>query len=278
MFFHSFPVVVLIPLALRCCAILPELAKSTVVVAAYVVATIIVYLLAIGIARVGFGLNSTEKYLFGMSASFSNSVVLGVPVVLAVFGEPGLVPLTIIILFNTVFLLGGTTILIEVDENRGGPASAAVFQSMKAVVANPVILAIFAGLLWGIGNLPTGGVLDKLLDILSGAVLPCGLVALGASMVNVQAATNASESTAITVLKIIVHPLAAWLLATFVFELESEFRALIVLVAALPVAGNVFLLAQKYDRYVERTASSFMLSTGISMLSLAMLIVLVGPH
>jgi len=213
-----------------------------------------------------------------MGASFSNSVMLGVPIVFAVFGESGLLPLTVIILFNTVILLGGTTLIIEIGERRGTADSAMISQTLRSVLLNPVILGILAGLVWGYLDIPVGLYLTRVLDGLSGAVLPCGLVALGASVVGIKAAGNAVESATVTALKLLVHPFIAWLVASYILNLGFEAQSLVVIVAALPMAGNVFLLAQKYQRSVDRMATSFIVSTSISMVTLAILIAWHGAH
>ncbi len=250
----------------------PELANAAGTVGAYVVATMIVYCSALGLAGLRYRCGKTERFLFAMGAAFPNSIMLGVPIVFAVFGEQGLVPLTVIILFNTVVLLGGTTLLVEIVESREVERTTRAIQTVRSVLLNPVIVGILAGLLWGYLKLPVGAYPEKLLTMLSGAVLPCGLVALGASVVGVKVSGNFSESAAITMLKLLAHPFAAWVVASYLFNLSNEARSLVVLVAALPVAGNVFVLAQKYQKYVDRMATSFILSTSLSMATITILI------
>jgi malonate transporter len=245
-------------------------------IVSYAVSTLAVYAGAAYVARRHLRRNPNESYLFAMGSSFSNSVMMGVPVVHAVFGEAGVVSLTFIILFNTVILLGGTTLLIEFSSSGRDARSRAVLSTIQGLLFNPIILGIAIGLLWGAFQWPIPGFLAKVVKSLSAAVLPCGMVAIGASVVGMSTSGNFSDSALLTAIKLVVHPVFAWLIARYLFALDLEGQFLVALVAALPLAGNVFVLAQKYQTYVDRSATAFVMSTAISLLSLSFLITVIS--
>lgn len=85
------------------------------------------------------------------------------------------------------------------------------------------------------------------------------------------------ESLALTLFKLAAHPAAVWLLATYVFPLDPTWRAVAVVVAALPVGANVFVLAQSYNIYVARAASAILISTILSVFTVSLLMVVFAP-
>jgi predicted permease len=78
-------------------------------------------------------------------------------------------------------------------------------------------------------------------------------------------------------LKLVAHPLIVWLLATEVFAIDSMWAAIATITAALPIGANVFVLAQKYEVYVQRSTSATLISTALSVLSVALLVGLLAP-
>ena len=132
-------------------------------------------------ARRGISRRLSETALFSMGCIFSNTVLLGIPLVLTAFGERGLLVIMMIIAFHSTLLLGGTTVLIELGEGGTGHWHA-LAQTFRALVANPIILSVLFGLAWGIGHLPVPGLVDRFAGLLGGAVAPCALFALGAAM------------------------------------------------------------------------------------------------
>ena len=109
-----------------------------------------------------------------------------------------------------------------------------------------------------------------------GAV-PCALFALGATMAGYRIAGDLKDSVAITALKLGLHPLLVWLLATEVFAVSPLHTAVATIVAALPVGVNVFILARAYDTYVRRSASAVLISTALSVLTTGLVLAQFAP-
>ena len=73
-------------------------------------------------------------------------------------------------------------------------------------------------------------------------------------------------------LKLFIHPLAMWFAMTYVFDVKPIWATAVILVAALPIAGNVFILAQTYGKYTERSSTAILLSTGIAVVTFSVLV------
>lgn len=223
-----------------------------------------------------FNLARAERALMAMSSVFSNTVMLGIPLIFMAFGEQGLFAITVIIAFHGTILVGGTTIVIEIGR-EGQSGVAALGQAVRALARNPIILSVIMGLLWAEVGLPLPTVLGRFIDLLSGAAAPCALFSLGAAMTLYSVRGEMKEILAVSFLKLFALPPLVWLLCKFVFLLPHPWLAVAVIAAALPTGANVYLLAQRYDVYVARSASSVVVSTAASAITLALLIAYFTP-
>ena len=67
-------------------------------------------------------------------------------------------------------------------------------------------------------------------------------------------------------------PAAVWLMADRIMQLDRMTVGIAVLVAAMPSGANTFVLAQRYDRLVARTATTVLLSTALAWISASLII------
>ena len=128
-------------------------------------------------------------------------------------------------------------------------------------------VALAAGLVWSLAGPPLPDLLDRFLDLLGRGAVPCALFALGATMTGYRIAGDLKDSAAIVALKLGLHPLIVWLVATQIFALSPLHTAVATIVASLPVGVNVFILARAYDTYVRRSASAVLISTALSVVT-----------
>jgi hypothetical protein len=217
-----------------------------------------------------------EPAIAGMTAGFSNTVLLGVPLILTTFGESGTLPIFLLIACHSWQLLSVVTIQAEVgigarDEMRKLPANVA-----KGLVRNPIIWALVLGVAANLTGLPMPDFADTLLEMLGRAALPCALFAMGASLAAYRIVGALPQASVGSLLKLGLHPAATYLLATYVFEVTPLWRDVAVIVAALPVGVNVYMMAQRYDAGVAPAATALILSTAGSVGSIAIVLWVLG--
>ncbi|MEM7170649.1 MAG: AEC family transporter [Pseudomonadota bacterium] len=265
--------------------VIPNVEDFTLLWAYYGV-TLSLYALAIGLRCRLFGASLAEAALMGINGFYSNTVLLGIPLVLILFGDDGLVPLMLIISIHTVILVPLTTMLVEIGqatskdagrspgEERGLAAN--VLQVGKSIVngivRNPIIMSLAAGSLYGLSGLSLPGPLVNFADLMGAATAPCALFALGASMAGFRIAGDLREVSCVIALKLLVHPLVMALVVLFVVDLEPLWATVAIFTAAMPAGVNAFVLASQKDLYLARSASIVALSTGFSVLSLSALV------
>ena len=250
------------------------------IVVTYYSGTLLTYIAAAVLARLAFGMRTSEQALVGMSAAYGNTVLMGIPLILALYGASGLASMMLIVALQTVILMPLTTVIVELgrhDRRGDGRGKRLVGTIMTAVVKNPIILALAAGVAAGAVELHIPTPAARFIDLLSAAAAPCALFALGATLTTFRLRGAVGEAVAITAMKLSVHPIAVWVLATYVFRLEPQLTAIATITAALPVGATTFIVAQHRNVRPERTASAIMVSTAISVVTLSAVVALLGP-
>jgi len=242
------------------------------IVAAYFGGGLISMILLMAFSRLVFDLSGEERVLMGMSAGFSNTVLLGLPLIVLTFGDASLGPITTMIAFNTLILLPTTIILVEIARGRRDQQSIAkiALAPLASMIRNPILIAIVAGAAWSFTGLALP--LERFIDLLSGAAGPCALFVLGASLAEYKLAGQPAETASKTIAKLIVHPVLVWLLCTEVFVLDTLTTNVATMMAAVPVGATVFTVAQQYRVFVGPVTSSILISTAISAGTLAVVI------
>ncbi len=250
---------------------LPDVADLTILFS-YFGGCYLLYFFAFVFGRLVFKLPTDELAIFAMGSIFGNSVMLGLPLVYAIYGEAGMLPLLILISFNGVQMIGLTALIIEIARGNGRSKLGVLGASIKALAGNPALIAIFLALPLAIFDLDLPKPVDRFAELMSGAAAPCALFALGASLVQYRIAGKLDESLTIVAFKLIVHPALVWVLSTYVFELQPMWAAIATITAALPTGANVFIYSSGYGIYVARATSATLISTGLSVLTMAVVL------
>ena len=247
------------------------------IVGAYFAGVLITFLLALVVARLVFRTGPVEQVLFGMGSIFSNTVLLGIPLVFTVLGEDAGLQLMLIITFHAVTILPVITVLIELRRGAGRGWRQLIGQTLKAIALNPIILALVAGIAYGFTGLALPGAAERFLVLLGGAAAPCALFALGASLTSFEIRGDMKETLAIVAMKLLVHPAIMAVLAFWVFHLPPLAATVAIITAAVPSGANVFIMARQYDIYLGRAASAVLISTALSVVTLTFLLATLRP-
>jgi malonate transporter and related proteins len=237
------------------------------VVVVYFIAAVALFALGMLVGRWRFGLRLSAQGVLAINVSFGNTVQLGLPLVLAAFGRAGLAPMTLIIALHSMVLLTLATLVIELGRGGRGELGKSLRATAKALATNPIIGAIILGYLWRLTGWPLPRALVDFVELLAAAASPCALFTLGAALSGFRLAAGAGETVIIVALKLLLQPLLVWSLGRL-FGLAPLDLAVATLAAALPIGINAFIVAQRYQLYVERSAAAVALSNLVSVLTL----------
>jgi malonate transporter and related proteins len=210
-----------------------------------------------------------ELSLQGMTAIFTNTGYMGVPLFLTAFGDQGVLPALILTVFNGAVVVGTVIVLIELDLRRGGRPLRIIGSVGLALLKNPLVMAAVVGILWSALQLPVPKPLKNLCEILGAASGPCALFAMGLSLVAHSGGTKALETSWLVFLKLLVQPALTFWLAFFVFDLEPFWAASVVILASLPTGALTFVVAQRYGLYVAQTTQATLYSTVFSVITVS---------
>jgi malonate transporter len=246
-------------------------------VGAYALGTLVMFVIGAATSAVLFRLRPAGLVIQGFGSAFANGVLLGLPLLLWLFGERGAVPALLIITMDTI-LFGIVTLLLEVTSGRRAPgAHRVVGQTIRAITLNPIIMATFLGILFGLTGAALPAVVDRTLGFIGQAAPPTALFALGATLSLRKIAGNLGPAGVMVALKLLLHPFVVWLLVTQVMVLEPFWAHAAVLFAAGPVGATVFIFAQHYGAGVESASSAIVISTGLAMLTISALLLILQP-
>lgn len=214
--------------------------------------------------------------LHGISAIFSNTGYLGIPLLLIAFGETGkLAAILGTILTGAVVMPIGIAI-IEMDLGRGAGLLRVLGNMIRGVLKSPLVLSAAAGLGFSALGWAVPGAVATFADILGAAAAPCALFAIGLFMVGRPVSAGALEVGWLVTVKLLVQPALTWWLAYRVFDLEPLWAASAVTLAALPTGALVFVLAQQYGIFVQRATATILVSTLLSVITVSILFLVMG--
>lgn len=209
--------------------------------------------------------HGTALLVRGLAATFSNTGYMGVPLLILAFGDAAIAPAVTIVVFDSIFVLTGGSILMEIARGQGGHWTHALVTVLRDVPKNPLIMSVpvaLAFLLLGIGLPPPVKVFA---DLLGNAAIAAALIALGATLAVPATDVRRGDVWEIIALKLVAHPVAVYILARYVFDLGPLDLKVAVLMASLPVAVNIYILASRYGAYARESSRIMLLSTVASV-------------
>ena len=243
---------------------------------AFYIASFLTYGLGVFVGRVPFRRALREQAIFGMGAAFSNLVLIGIPVVLTALGPDASLPMLAIIGLHSATFMPLTVFLVKADGTDQGPLVGRAGRLAADVVRNPIILGILAGLLVNLSAVTLWAPVTDLLDFLGAAAVPCALFALGASLAGFPLTGELAPSLAVSGLKLVAHPALVWLLAVPVLGAGGLAVDVAVVLAAMPSAVNVYLFGERYAAAAGVAARSVLITTVASVVTIAVVLVLLG--
>jgi len=245
---------------------------------AYGGGAILTFALAIAVARFAFPDRFACLSLHGLSAIFGNTGYMGIPLLLAAFGPPGMAPVIITALINGSIVIGLATVLVELDLGRGGGKGVAAVarDALLAALKSPLVIAPFAGMALSLLGIALPAPVENFCNLVGAAAAPSALFAIGLFLVGKPIAGDLKEVSWICLLKLLAQPALTYLIAFRALDMDPVWAKSAVILAALPVGTTLFVVAQKYGVYVRRATAAILLSTAFSVLTVSALLVLLG--
>ena len=241
------------------------------VAGSFIIGAVLLFALGVLLARWLFGARLAQASVFGLNSVFGNTVMLGIPIIDAAFGPTGVAYLLAVVAFHSALLLPLATILIEADAGHGRGAWHVVRATIPGLARNPVVVTIVAAFAWRATGLGFYDAVTRFLTLMGAAGPPLALFCLGATLPRPSGWADLKEVAAASFLKLVAMPVLVGVLAHLAGVTGVAF-AVVVLTAGMPTGANAFMLARRFGTLMEASASTVVVSTGASLLTLTVLL------
>ncbi len=212
--------------------------------------------------------NMAEATIAGLSGGYGNIGYMGPGLALATLGPAANVPVALIFCFDTLVLFALVPFLMTLSGPRQESIAATAFEVVKRIVLHPFIIATALGVASAAIHFEPPVALDRLMQFLQNAAAPCALFALGVTVALRPVQKMPWEVPFTITAKLIVHPIVVLTLLSLLGPFDPVWTYTAVLMAALPPALNVFIMARQYDTWVAQASGSVLFGTFVSVVTL----------
>lgn len=216
-----------------------------------------------------------ESTIKGLAAAYGNIGYMGPGLALLALGPEAAVPVALIFCFENVlhFAIAPTMMALAGDE-KASPGEVAL-GVVKRIALHPFIIATAVGVLAAWLKYEPPLPVARLLEYLAQAAAPCALFVMGVTLALQPLRRVPRELGAIVTLKLVVHPILCYVVLSLIGNFSEVWVFSAVLLAGLPTATNVFVIAQQYGVWVQRASASLLLTTVLSVVSVTGLLYLI---
>lgn len=217
-------------------------------------------------ARFLFGRPWEDCVAIGFCCLFSNGLLLGLPITERAYGSENLIGNFAIIAFHSPFCYALGITVMELVLNRGKSARAFVGAVAKSMFRNALIVGILAGFAFNLTGLPLPSLADQALGMIARAAIPCALFALGGILVQYRPEGDLRTILFVCAISLLAHPALVWSIGGALSVPSDLFRSG-VLMASMAPGVNAYVFANMYGRAKRVAASSLLIATALSVLT-----------
>jgi predicted permease len=230
-----------------------------------------------------------DASLGALVAAFPNTGFMGVPLLVALLGPEAAGPAIVTILVDMVITSSLCVALSHMDAAGEHGVMTAARKALAGVVRNPMPWAISLGGAFSFWSLELVGPVDKTVGLLADAASPVALFTIGAVLARSQMLAHQrphgplklGDYLPVSVIKLLLHPVLVLLVASLAVQMGVPIApfalVVMVLVAALPSASNVSLLAERLGADNGRIARIILVTTAAAFVTFSGAVSLLKP-
>ena len=209
-----------------------------------------------------------QSTIAALAGAYGNIGYMGPGLALATLGAQAAAPVALIFCFESLLFFSLVPFLMAIARPDSKGFGAAALEVARKILLNPLVIATALGVLSAAVAFEPPVALDRLMQFLQSASAPCALFTLGVTVALRPLTRVPWDVPVLVLIKLVVHPALALLLLTVLGPFDRSWVATAVLMAALPPALNVFVLARQYESWVEPASGSVLLGTLLSVATL----------
>lgn len=216
------------------------------------------------------GTGWAEAAIEAQCAVIGNNGFLALPMLIALMGDVAAAPVLFVLAIDLI-VFGSLAVIVITASREGAVSLGALRRVGVGLLKNPMVMSMALGLVWSSFGFPVPRAADDFLRILGSAATPCALFAIGASLAG-QSAERPGTAIWLSTGKLLLHPLSVAFFALYVFKVDPFAAGIMIATAAMPTAGNIYILAQHYGVAPARVSSTILISTVISVATLSVVL------
>jgi malonate transporter len=205
----------------------------------------------------------------GFAAMFTNTVLLGIPVLHSAFGDVAMPVVFSIIAFHASVLITIAMIAMELVRKDAQPLYKAMGVAAIRILQNPLLWGIGLGALANLFGVTLVEPAEAFLDLMAAAVVPVALFAMGGALNEYRLADSWPQALAMSLIKLMVQPAIAWVIMIPILHVDPEQARCGIVLAAMPAGINVYVFATYYNRAVNVATNTILISTVLSILTVS---------
>jgi predicted permease len=231
-------------------------------------ATISAFVLAMVAGRVIGDLSLRKATMAGLAGAYGNIGYMGPGLALAVLGAKAAAPTALIFCCDSIFLFTIVPLLMALTDREHPSFLHAIGLAARQIVLNPLIMSAVLGALVAAFHIPLPTALDRTLLFLQNAAAPTALFVLGVTVALRPFDRVPWEVPGVIAIKLLIHPLIVFGLMLLFGPFARPWAATAVLMAALPPALNVFVIARQNNTWIEPASVAVLIGTFASVVTL----------
>lgn len=240
--------------------------------------TFAVFVLAFGVGMLATRGRVREATIQAVAGAYSNIGYMGPGLTLAALGQEAIVPTALIFVFDNILLFTLVPLLMSLGGAERMPPLRMARTIVLRVATHPFNVAIGLAILFAYLGVSLPAAVDTMLVFLKNAAAPCALFTMGVTVALRQVRSVPAEIPVLLAIKLVLHPLLVWAALSAIGDFPPVWVMVAVLMAALPPALNVFVLANQYQAYVERASTAILVGTAVSAATVTLLLWLIAEQ
>lgn len=233
----------------------------------YYLGALLVFAIGIVIARASFKRSPGESVAAGFSGMFTNTVLLGIPVLQRAYGDDAMPIVFTIVGTHAAILMTSALLSMEFARRDGAAFGTALLGAVLRIAQNPLLIGIALGLAGNLAGLTLPEPVDAFTLIMAAAIVPVALFGLGGALNEYKLAENWALALNLSLLKLIVHPALVWVVMIPILNVDHTIARYPILLAAMPTGINAYIFATFYKRGQDIAANTVLITTVLSVLT-----------